>query len=921
MPQIYFEPWGFVEHQTANANTRLPESDNIIAKIVPSVVDKLKDHQNGIFSATRLVELTLKCCNLHSYEYQRIDIVILSIIFAELQRKQGCLITAHNLLIEAYHELCVCESFESSIFKQFTSVSKKQLCNSLLINAANCSIQLGKSEECMEILSMFDPMSCDLISKYHVACYETLLGCAHASTGDFELALEKAELAHRHMSDILPNGHSVLAVVNNVIAILQAGNKQRENATLGIDTALHILKKTTGVKSLSYAFLKFNKLLIECICHGKIKEDTVEQLVSEICELLPKEHHIRQCLGSGSFLSELKSLFSIDNAKETCKQSFLWKWGFVALPDHPFSWIDYPPCANVVVMGADYQVWAHLDKLLSLHPMRYSWVSSLFLGSFHKVSNLHDKLVKRYGKFHLQNHAVAFLDGPSASKVQFLLSMKDFDSSNQFFYHDVMAGLTELIIAFLKYHSRETQDSQVPEALTIQDVDILKVWDFCKSKSKYQPALSLVANYLFEEGLSALGLLEAQKFGDFDPDMLFTKLIVPLQFTTRGINYGPALCYHIRDMHSLRPHEESAIRNLWISNKSSTPGHCRPQDQSLEAQFNNSAKNCFKLGTVENVLNKASMIQERESCHKNLKDELCVDKHKVKPSIHQFKADSLIRLRACWRKGLNEIFKDLAERIASESNSDNITSMHSKNIIVNPELVNVRKIGEDRIDKFVSVKITQADGWRLQNPTFSEILTVPRAITARQQKAALNHANQQVEVMSGLLLQATGMQVSLSEECKPVQLLKKDGKSLHFAKKSDLTLWLYKNYESAFLNEASFDKETDSLNNVTCMIRDCMFDFRHLKIPTCSYKEMSSLIMDQTVIPVARRFANRDRHFTFIQTFDRRADQTKGCTEVTRASVPISPLQFSGFLAQLLRDIVFVEVKSAQISATTDRTP
>eukprot|EP00794_Sanderia_malayensis_P011535 gene11535-12728_t len=88
--------------------------------------------------------------------------------------------------------------------------------------------------------------------------------------------------------------------------------------------------------------------------------------------------------------------------------------------------------------------------------------------------------------------------------------------------------------------------------------------------------------------------------------------------------------------------------------------------------------------------------------------------------------------------------------------------------------------------------------------------------------------------MSGLLLQATGMQVSLSEDCKPIQLLKKDGKSLHFAKKSDLASWLYRNYESAFLNETLFDKETDSLNNVTCMIRDCMFDFRHLKIPTCT---------------------------------------------------------------------------------------
>ena len=52
---------------------------------------------------------------------------------------------------------------------------------------------------------------------------------------------------------------------------------------------------------------------------------------------------------------------------------------------------------------------------------------------------------------------------------------------------------------------------------------------------------------------------------------------------------------------------------LWVADKSSKPGHCRPQDHNLEAMFNNSVKNCFKLGTFENVLNKASMIQERQN--------------------------------------------------------------------------------------------------------------------------------------------------------------------------------------------------------------------------------------------------------------------------------------------------------------------
>ncbi len=57
---------------------------------------------------------------------------------------------------------------------------------------------------------------------------------------------------------------------------------------------------------------------------------------------------------------------------------------------------------------------------------------------------------------------------------------------------------------------------------------------------------------------------------------------------------------------------------------------------------------------------------------------------------------------------------------------------------------------------------------------------------------------------------------------------------------------------------------------------------------------MSSYIVDQTVLPILWEYAGKERHFTFIQTFDRRADLTKGCTEATRASVPISPLQYTG---------------------------
>ena len=248
--------------------------------------------------------------------------------------------------------------------------------------------------------------------------------------------------------------------------------------------------------------------------------------------------------------------------------------------------------------------------------------------------------------------------------------------------------------------------------------------------SIFHPALKIVSDYLFTEGLSVLGLLEAQKFGEFDLDMAFTKLITPLQFTTRGINYGPALVYHIQDMKHLRPFEETAIRTLWVSNKSDEPCHCRPQDQNLVALFNNSAKNCFKVGTVQNMLNKASMIQEREKCHRNLKLELMSD-NSTKPTTYKFRYNSFIRLRASWHKGLILLVHKLKSNKQGNLLLHTLYPLHCKDISLNKELLYVRKLGEERRDKFVAVKINQVNGWCLENPKFPEVLSVPRKQTAR----------------------------------------------------------------------------------------------------------------------------------------------------------------------------------------------
>ena len=59
---------------------------------------------------------------------------------------------------------------------------------------------------------------------------------------------------------------------------------------------------------------------------------------------------------------------------------------------------------------------------------------------------------------------------------------------------------------------------------------------------------------------------------------------------------------------------------------------------------------------------------------------------------------------------------------------------------------------------------------QLQNPTFSEVQTVAKPPTARQQKASLNNAQKQIETMATILLDSAGLQVTSPEESKPIQI-------------------------------------------------------------------------------------------------------------------------------------------------------
>ena len=212
------------------------------------------------------------------------------------------------------------------------------------------------------------------------------------------------------------------------MGILFTINNESEQGNDNLCKALAIFLQTTGEKSFLYLTTRFNQILIECITKFAVsKLDILREAVHALANIFPANHQLVTFLNAENLIRELS------NQDTKFQGTFLWNTCFVSVLDRPFSWIDYPPLSKVVILGADQQVWAHLKNLQHAYPKRYSWLSAIFLGSFHKLGNAHDKLMKRYGKFHLEKHAVSFLDDPSGVKVKYLLSNKDFDTSNDFF--------------------------------------------------------------------------------------------------------------------------------------------------------------------------------------------------------------------------------------------------------------------------------------------------------------------------------------------------------------------------------------------------------------------------------------------------------------------------------------------------------
>ena len=78
-----------------------------------------------------------------------------------------------------------------------------------------------------------------------------------------------------------------------------------------------------------------------------------------------------------------------------------------------------------------------------------------WFGEFHKLKNHHLRLKKRHLDFNIREHVHHYLNDAMAYKLDKFLWMDDFDATNDFFYGDLIAGLTELAMAVKTYETEK----------------------------------------------------------------------------------------------------------------------------------------------------------------------------------------------------------------------------------------------------------------------------------------------------------------------------------------------------------------------------------------------------------------------------------------------------------------------------------
>ena len=328
------------------------------------------------------------------------------------------------------------------------------------------------------------------------------------------------------------------------LSSLKLNIHEYENAKELAQQAFKIFAKNLGY----YHYLSGLALLQEALLtmavtsttEGNTHTQNSLDAVKDIFSKLDLQHH----LGIKSLVEKLESTEQLQSEELMTLSCF-------QLVDYPFSWIDFHPSKHFVIFGADSQVWEHLEQLKIQFPFKYQWFKG-WMGEFHKLSNLHQRVGKRFLKFHLEKHAAAYLDDPTPAKLQKFIKFDDFISSNDFFLTDVLAGISELLLVCSKVTSKES------DTITFTDLH-----SFCESYEDHHPEMKLIKQYLLRYGTCLIGLLEAQKFGNYDLNLAMTKMLCPLNFTTRATHYAPDTVGHIHNMEILSASEKEIGRFLF----------------------------------------------------------------------------------------------------------------------------------------------------------------------------------------------------------------------------------------------------------------------------------------------------------------------------------------------------------------------
>ena len=176
----------------------------------------------------------------------------------------------------------------------------------------------------------------------------------------------------------------------------------------------NFFSKSLGHSHYLYGLALLQEALLTMAVTSTTESDTHTQnsldTVKDIFSKLDLHHH-----------PGIKSLVEKLESAEQLQSEELMTLSCFQLVDYPFSWIDFHLSKHFVIFGADSQVWEHLEKLKIQFPFKNQWLT-VWMGEFHKLSNLHQRVSKDFLNSILKNMLLLIL------MIQHLLNFKNSQS-------------------------------------------------------------------------------------------------------------------------------------------------------------------------------------------------------------------------------------------------------------------------------------------------------------------------------------------------------------------------------------------------------------------------------------------------------------------------------------------------------------